>query len=225
VVVPDELLMSVAAEIEADEACVLKCEEQSTEPGMDNQITPDVIAKAKIHIRALIERERTERRAHRPSKWPKRISKPRAPAKTDAERQKARRDRNRDEFNAAALKVDRTAIAVEADERCALLRSRLADGPLSAKLRLLRLLRGREKELSIAWMAREIVRGEPLRICRQGPPTPMARIIEIFAAHYPISATADPGAAMRRKLKLVQAIEEAGIWPPASSIGAGSSVP
>jgi hypothetical protein len=185
---------------------VLKCEERSTEPGTDNQITPDVIAKAKIHIRALIDRERIERRALRPSKWPKRISKPRAPAKTDAERQKARRDRNRDEFNAAAPKVDRTAIAVEADERCALLRSRLADGPLSAKLRL---LRGREKELSIAWMAREIVRGEPLRICRQGPPTPMARIIEIFAAHYPISATADPGAAMRRRLKLVQAIEEA----------------
>lgn len=214
---PDEFLNSVIMEIDAGEAVALTLGARlNAEPG-SGRITPKYIADIRASNRANIEREKLER-----SRWPKRLPKPRKEAQTDAQRAKAYRDRKRAEKNAATPRVDRSEIEAEAARRCVLLEARLVEKPLPPKLRH---LIGREKELSVAWMAREIVSGEPHWICRQGPPKPLGRIVEIFATHYPISATVEPGDAMRRRLKLIQAIEEAKIWPSTSCISVGSSAP
>lgn len=212
--VSDDLVTEMVAEIDLEPIRTPPSSELGHQRH-DWGITAELIAKAKAHMQEVKARnseaygDEVRRR-----KWPKRTPKPKKEPKTDAERAKAYRDRKREQKIAEAPKADRVKLAALAAVRCELLKARLAQKPLPPKLRH---LVGRERELSMAWMAQEVVRCEPQAIRRRGPPPTFTRIIELFAEYHPTPQPRDPYAAMRRRLTVVQFLEEAGVWVPAAS--------
>ena len=148
-------------------------------------------------------------------KWPKRPSKPRKMAKTDAERSQEYRKRKLAAKMAAAPRLDRVVLNQEALCRKDLLLHRLKDSPLPPKLKH---LRGREEELAMAWMARELIQ-EPECRGRLGGPRGIGRIAEIFGALVSPSEQKPNSDIMRRKLKHVSYLEEIGVWPTPAKTG------
>lgn len=143
-------------------------------------------------------------------RWRVRPRKPKKAPMTDAERAKNYRDRKRAEKIAAAPVADRAALEADARHRLDLLQLRLASSPLPPKLKH---LPGREEELAMAWLAREIVATEPEYRDRPGGPRGISRIIDIFKTYFTVPALAEEAAAMRRRLKIISYLEDEGIWP------------
>ncbi|NFV81406.1 hypothetical protein [Magnetospirillum aberrantis] len=132
---------------------------------------------------------------------------PARPCLTEAERKRAWRDARQRVKADAYPRLDDGAMNTATTQRHLALSEALRCRPLSPKLRH---LVGRERELALAWRAWEegqVPEGER----RPGRPNPVSRAAWCFDVLSGLEPGSTTPAAMRRKIKVVEALEET-VW-------------